>query len=122
MCGLCDLFYDEVPPPLGTRDEETGHVGVHTLLGRGAPSSGCGRDTGTQGARLFPRGQRDAGPSLAAAIFIIHEEVGLLRKPIFFASFAPGPREVSACELFTRGRISVLEGDAEGAFSVCRAN
>lgn len=33
-----------------------------------------------------------------------------------FRTWSGGGGEVSACELFTRGRVSVLEGCAEGAF------
>lgn len=49
------------PPPrarLGTQGGETGHVGAHKLVARGAPSRDCGRDTGalgpSQGDRVPP--------------------------------------------------------------------
>lgn len=55
--GLCDLWlYYDVSPHLGTRGGGTGHGGAPTVLGRGAPGPGWGRDTGAYFAGLFPEG------------------------------------------------------------------
>lgn len=81
ISGLCDLlFYDTVPLHLAGWDGESGHVGAYTFLGRGAPA-----------AAQAGEGTPCCGRKI-------------------FASFAPGPPEVSVCELFTKGRASVLKG------------